>query len=110
MSQRLLIVDDNEMLAENICEFLRDEGYDVRVATNPEEALNLPCFDGYVLDVRMPGLDGWSLRQRLVERCDCARFVLMTAFQDPSHRPAGETLNPLPKPIPFDRLLDQLQS
>ncbi len=106
---KVLVVDDNAPLAENLAEMLADEGHDVRFETSPEEALALPeCFDAYVLDVRMPGIDGWQLKARLLARCPAAKVVLVSGFADRELRPETELVVPLPKPVPFELLLARL--
>ena len=108
---KVLVVDDNAPLAENLAEMLGNEGHDVSFVTDPQDALHHDeCFDAYVLDVCMPGMDGWQLRAQLQDRCPSAQIVLMTGFADRSLRPAGELLMPLEKPVPFQTLLEKLAS
>ena len=108
---RVLVVDDNAPLAENLAEMLIHEGHDADFETSPEAALARPeCFDAYVLDIAMPGIDGWQLRATLRQRCPEASIVLMTAYSDHGVRPKGERHVPLSKPVPFARLLERIES
>lgn len=67
-SPKVLVVDDNEanrLLAE---ETLRSEGYEVTLASSGEEALSIferEPHDLVLLDIRMPGLDGFATCERL---------------------------------------------
>jgi CheY-like chemotaxis protein len=67
----LLVVDDDRDVTEVLAEVLRDEGYQVDIARNGEEALRfvdegMPHFpDAVLLDVEMPVLDGPSTAYRL---------------------------------------------
>jgi len=62
----VLVVDDDTTVADAYAQALRQEGYDVRVAANGEEALPLVAgVQGIVLDVRMPVLDGVAFLRRL---------------------------------------------
>ena len=75
---RLLLVDDNPKLCRMVKEYLEPLGYDVAVAhTGPdglEKALH-GGFDAVILDVMLPGLDGFSVLRQL--RAESAVPVLM---------------------------------
>ena len=114
MNQRVLVVDDNEELAENIAEILSDEGYETSTAFTPEDAL-ARCgearekWDIILLDVRMPGMDGVELYQRLRESCAGSRYFLMTAFarDDRLALARAEGIERvLSKPVKLDALLE----
>ncbi|MCB9707099.1 MAG: response regulator [Myxococcales bacterium] len=83
MCERILIVDDNRDLAENLAELLADEGYATTTAASGEAALNLSVgsiFDLVLSDVCMPGITGVELVLRLRPRLPEPVFFLMTAF------------------------------
>lgn len=111
MTQRVLIVDDNRELAENIAEILEAEGYDARVAFHPEAAIAIARetpYDVAILDVRLPGMDGVSLFEELSRLHPKATYLLMTAFTTDdriTHALAHGVSAVLPKPIPFDKLM-----
>ena len=66
--RRILIVDDNYDAADSLSELLRMYGHDVWVATHPVTALQLvPTVapDLALLDIGMPGMDGYELAQRI---------------------------------------------
>lgn len=63
MTAHLLVVDDNEVERLGMAALLAREGFEVTVAANGEEAINLlHTFipDTIVLDMLMPDLDGWE--------------------------------------------------
>ena len=65
---RVLVVDDEESIIEFVSYNLRKEGYEVSVATNGDAALDLAKeqpFDLVVLDVMLPGIDGYEVCRRL---------------------------------------------
>jgi two-component system sensor histidine kinase/response regulator len=86
-SPTILVVDDNEAnrsLAQNT---LEDEGYRVLLASGGEEALALferDPADCVLLDVRMPGLDGFQVCERLrkTARGSETPVVFLTALRD----------------------------
>ena len=65
---RILLVDDNADVRDAIAYFLEREGADVAVAGDGEEALNVLRADPLrcliLLDLQMPGMDGWEFRRR----------------------------------------------
>src|SRR5262245_38733873 len=114
MTQKILVVDDNADLAENLAEILGDEGFEVRVSTDPARALAEAqgfAFDVALLDVRMPGMDGVELYDRLRAIRPAARFVLMTAYTKDERLAQAFGLGVrkvLTKPIPIASLLETL--
>jgi len=85
---RALVVDDNLSLAEDLAEILASEGYEVLLFDDPQAALRQSdalTFDFALLDMRMPGLDGVTLQQKLAEQHPEARFALMTAYTEDAH-------------------------
>lgn len=79
----LLIVDDEEDIRENLCEFAAYKGFDVLEATDGADALRvLDCHtpDLMISDLMMPGMGGMQLLQVLLERQIEVPVVIMTAF------------------------------
>ena len=68
MAEKILVVDDDKILLKLIDLSLRREGFSVFTATSGEEGLALfhqIAPDLVILDVMMPGLDGWEVCRRL---------------------------------------------
>ena len=68
MTGSVLIIDDNPTIVTLLGSVLRDAGYDVRVATDGARALAVAAArtpDLVLLDLRMPGLDGFEVCRRL---------------------------------------------
>ena len=112
---RILVVDDNTELAENVAELLEDEGYEVILAGCAEQALEMMgergCVDAALLDVRMDGMDGVELLGHLRSRCPATRCVMMTAFSRDERLARARSLGALEilsKPFPPDALLHAL--
>lgn len=65
---RILVVDDEPSITEFVSYNLRKEGWEVDVAATGDEALELAArndFDLVVLDVMLPGMDGYEVCRRL---------------------------------------------
>jgi DNA-binding response OmpR family regulator len=80
-ARRVLVVDDQEDIREMAGLVLRDAGFEVVTAASGEEALRLTRageFDVVLLDINMPGLDGWSTLKLL--RADGASEDLPVAM------------------------------
>ncbi|QJE94896.1 response regulator [Luteolibacter luteus] len=80
---RLLIVEDEPRLLRTLSKALREEGYAVDTAEEGEEGASkaLSCdYDAVVLDVMLPGMDGWEILRRL--RNEKATPVLMLTARD----------------------------
>ena len=79
-ARRILVVDDNQEGAEMISGLLRGAGHDVKVAHDPVHALAL--LEGFrphvaILDIGLPGMDGYSLGRELRARMPDAPPVLI---------------------------------
>jgi DNA-binding NtrC family response regulator len=83
MAGRVLIVDDEPGTRDALAEILSDDGYEVSVAADGEEALEkvrAEAPDMVISDLRMPKLDGLELLARSLDADSEIGFVLMTAF------------------------------
>lgn len=91
MSYSVLVVDDNDMNLELIAKILDLEGYQVLLARNGEEAIQLVALsmpDLAILDVMMPDMDGYELCKKLRESPLNAviPIVLLTAMNSEMER------------------------
>jgi two-component system response regulator HydG len=80
---RILVIDDDEGVRESMGRMLRGAGYTVETAESGEEGLVLArgnAFDGGLSDMRMPGIPGIEVRQKLRERRVDSAFIIMTGF------------------------------
>jgi signal transduction histidine kinase len=79
---RLLVVDDNVALVENLAEILDDAGYSVHVAHTCAAALEAARegFDVALVDLKLPDGDGTALAPRLKEASPSGEVVLLTGF------------------------------
>ncbi|MDA8099697.1 MAG: response regulator [Nitrospiraceae bacterium] len=80
---KILVVDDEEGARELFNTILTDEGYDVTLAVNGEDALSRMrniLFDLVVTDIKMPGMDGLQLLQEIRKAGLKADVIMVTAY------------------------------
>jgi CheY-like chemotaxis protein len=84
MSNRILIVDDEENIRRVTRLTLQAAGYEVGEAANGERGLELfgdgSSWDAVLLDQRMPGMDGLEVLRYISERNANARVIMATAY------------------------------
>ena len=79
----MLIVDDETSVRESLMHWFLPEGYRVETAAGGTEALDKlrdSSFDVALLDIKMPGMDGIELQQRLREIDGQLAIIIMTAY------------------------------
>ena len=79
---KILLVEDDQSLGYLLSEYLGMKGLDIRWIQQPEKVLPLleqQGFDLIILDVMMPGLDGFSLGERIHEAFPELPFIFLTA-------------------------------
>jgi len=80
---RILIVDDETIVRESLGSWFREEGYSVDVAASAREALEkltIKDWDIFLLDIRMPGMDGLELQRKIKESHPDSTIIIMTAY------------------------------
>jgi two-component system response regulator PhoP len=85
---RVLLVEDEVRLAENVAQALRDgPGFAVDHAEDGQTGLSLAenlCYDLIILDLMLPKLDGQTVLRRLRERGDITAVLVLTARSERS--------------------------
>jgi two-component system OmpR family response regulator len=113
---RVLLVEDDTKLARSVCKGLQREGYAVDVAGDGDEALiNIGVweYDAIVLDVMLPGSDGFDVCRALRERGNWAPVLMLTARAGVDDRIAGLDSGAddyLAKPFDFGELLARVRA
>ena len=88
MNKTILVVDDEEGLRLLYKEELKDEGYEVVLASSGEESLKKieeASIDLVLLDIKMPGMDGIEVLRRLKEKKKDLPVILCTAYPHYKH-------------------------
>ena len=115
MGKTILLVDDDESLQQVISQYLTQEGYRVITASSGAEALRLFYSErpgAVLLDLMMPGMDGWEVCARLRELSD-APILLVTARTSQEDKLRGFRLgidDYLVKPFSLAELAARLQA
>ncbi|MEU0809143.1 response regulator transcription factor [Streptomyces sp. NPDC005970] len=113
---RVLVVEDEPLLADAITEWLRDEPHAVDVAydgTAALERLTVNDYDVVVLDRDLPGVHGDDVCRELAGAGASARVLMLTAAADVADRVAGLALGAddyLTKPFAFAELAARVQA
>jgi DNA-binding response OmpR family regulator len=115
MSDRILIIDDDEFLAAMLAEYLRNHGLEAEHAAHPTRGLSLlkgSRFDAVVLDVMLPEIDGFEMVSRIRVGSDIP-ILMLTARGEETDRIVGLELGAddyLPKPFNPRELLARLRA
>lgn len=116
-SINILVVDDEEDVAEVVSLFLRQEGYTVQQAHDGHDALEkaTPDVDLILLDVMLPGLDGYEICRRLRSRVETETIpiIFLTAKSEEDDQIRGLMLGGdayLTKPVSPQIILANVKS
>ncbi|HJU37234.1 MAG TPA: response regulator transcription factor [Gaiellaceae bacterium] len=113
---RVLVVEDEKKLGELLGRGLREEGYAADVADRGEEALWMARaveYDAIVLDVMLPGADGFEICRRLRRDGVWTPVLMLTARDAVDDRVGGLDAGAddyLTKPFAFEELLARIRA
>ena len=113
---RLLLVEDDEMIADGVLTALRQEGYAVdwlRDGVTADGALRTSHFDAVLLDLGLPKRDGVAVLRDLRNRGDTTAVLVVTARDEISQRVTGLDAGAddyLVKPFDLEELLARVRS
>jgi two-component system, OmpR family, response regulator VicR len=87
MAEQILVVDDSKLVTDIVKMRLSMYGYEVRLAHTGEDALEAIAAevpDLLVLDVHMPGIDGYEVCRRLRDNpaLEDLRIIMLTSSED----------------------------
>jgi len=113
----ILIIEDDEGVGPSIAHLLRDEGYDVAIATTGRVALEQlkrdPLPSLILLDLMMPDMDGIEFRVRQLADSRLASIPVIVISARPDVAVQAKQLlveDCLPKPMNFEELLHVVQN
>ena len=115
LTTSVLVVDDEKNIRITLADILVGEGYEVRTADCGEKAVKLchkRSFDVVLLDIRMPGMDGFEafrlIRRERPEAC----VIMMSAYSTQEFRRVALDEGAaafLRKPLDLERVLELIQ-
>ena len=118
MSNNIILIDDDTELTALINEFLSSHHYHITVFNDPKKAVDtilnsntLQC-DLIILDIMMPGLDGFQVLRKIRESSNIP-IIMLSAKGEVADRVVGLELGAddfLPKPFEPQELLARIQS
>ena len=114
-ARRVLLVDDDKKFCRLLIDYLKPLGYDVKAAHTGPEGVD-KALDGdwhaVILDVMLPGMDGWEVLRRLRTKKDTP-VLLLTAIDELEERVRGLELGGddyMVKPFAFVELLARIRT
>lgn len=113
---RILIVDDEVRLTRHVASALTEAGHDPVAVHDGETAFGVAMetvFDLIVLDVGLPGLDGFQVLRKLRAQKNSARVLMLTARGELNDRLTGLQLGAddyLPKPFAMQELVARVRA
>ncbi len=111
----ILVVDDEKNIRITLADILLGEGYEVRMAETGEKAVKLcrkQAFDVILLDVRMPGMDGFEAFRLIRRERRTAYVIMMSAYSTQEFRRVALEEGAaafLRKPLDIERLLQLIR-
>jgi CheY-like chemotaxis protein len=116
--KKILLVEDNEMNRDMLSRRLARKGYDVVIATDGQQGIDMARSDApdlVLMDMSLPVLDGWEATRRL-KHSDETRHLPVIALT--AHAMSGDRERALEagcddydtKPIEFPRLLEKIEA
>jgi len=108
----IVVIDDDADIRDSLADILADAGYSVRTFANGAEALEHLRHDSaaslIILDLMMPGMNGWAFRevQSHDERLASIPVITISAVADLD--PPSPQTPVLCKPVNLDQLLDSV--
>jgi len=113
---KILLLEDDEILAETLIELLIGEGFEVVHAVDGELALDATftqSFDLFLLDVNVPVISGFDLLKSLRDSSDVTPAIFITSLSDVASLSKGFDAGAddyIKKPFDFDELLVRINA
>lgn len=113
---QILLIEDEPPIAEVIMQGLEQTGYAVSIAYDGNSGLAMAQAGLYsliILDVMLPGLDGWTICKTLRDECNTVPILMLTAREAVPDRVHGLELGAddyLSKPFDFSELVARVQA
>ena len=116
IAMKILVIEDERKSAQYLEKGLRESGYDVDVAEQGDTGLKMALggeYDLIILDIMLPGRDGWSILREMRKSGTRTPVLCLTARDTVDDRVKGLELGAddyLVKPFAFSELLARVRS
>ena len=113
--KRVAVVDDDRDMVRSLCDILEMHGWETLTSYDGEAAVNLSDTEDvglFLMDIRMPRLNGIHAWSTIHDHHPGARSVLMTAYAPPEARAltaAHGVVRVLRKPVAIPELIEALE-
>jgi DNA-binding response OmpR family regulator len=113
---KILVVEDEKRMAQALRRGLEEERYDVTITADGISAVQLAetdHFDLILLDLMLPGIDGFEVTRRLRDTAQCIPIVMLTARDTVPDMVGGLDCGAddyITKPFPFEVLLARIRA
>lgn len=106
---RVLVVDDEMLIRWSLYQSLRRSGFEVVLAVDAEEAIEKvkgSFYNFLLIDMKLPGRDGFSLAEEIQHLSPQSRLILMTAYgsEETEKRAHDLGMKYIPKPLDLDKI------
>lgn len=120
MANKILVIDDEELIIRSLRKLLEKDGFIVFVAKNGQDAVVMneeEKFDLIIADIRMPGLNGVETVQSIYEvlgnqKLKKTPVIFITGYADEGMEEKAEKLKPIAyiyKPFDIKELVDKVK-
>jgi two-component system OmpR family response regulator len=113
-NKRVLVVDDEDAITELVSTSARFAGFEVAVATSGLDALDLcRSFLPHVVDIMMPGMDGFEVCRTLRASGDLVPIIFLTARDEHATKLKGLTMGAddyVTKPFSLEELMARIRA
>ena len=116
MNAAVLLLEDDLLLGETLTDLLEEEGFEVRLCRNGQEALDATYgkrYDLYLLDINVPQIDGITLLSELRDADDATPAIFLTSYTEKAKRQEGFSCGAddyITKPFDNDELLWRIEA
>ncbi|WP_315823304.1 response regulator transcription factor [Paraflavitalea speifideaquila] len=90
--KQVIVIEDEELVQQSLVEGLSHNGFEVYAFGSAEQAIRaeaLHVADAIIMDIKLPGMDGWVATQHIRQDNKGIPVIMVTAFSDLNHRIQG---------------------
>jgi len=88
----IVVIEDEAVVQQSLVDNLSKNGFDVFAYDSAEEGLDsdiIPFADAVIMDIRLPGMDGWQATSLIKDKYNSKPVIMLTAYSDIGYRVQG---------------------